>query len=220
MLDNRKADKSETYRIVESTFVISADKIQSCPPPELPELAIAGRSNVGKSSLINMICSRKNLAKTSSTPGKTRLINYFRLRIEPGNHWFHLVDLPGYGYSKVNKTVKEEWGRILEEYLRKRENLTGVIHLIDARHPPTSQDKQMREWLQYTGKDIITVLTKVDKLKKNDIARARGRITEDLKLDSQEQVILTSAESTLGKFELTQTIFLNTGGNSEPLASG
>ncbi|MGC9329753.1 MAG: ribosome biogenesis GTP-binding protein YihA/YsxC, partial [Candidatus Hinthialibacter sp.] len=161
MLKQEEAsNRNEAYRVVEAEFVVSAPTLRQCPSPDLPEIAVAGRSNVGKSSLINMMCNRRNLAKTSSTPGKTRLINFFRLRIEPGNVELHLVDLPGYGYAKASKTAQAEWGRALEEFLQKR-SLQGILHLIDSRHEPTALDRQMRDWIVHQRLPGITDICRV-----------------------------------------------------------
>lgn len=193
------------FRVVAADFVVSAANLRQCPTPELPEIAIAGRSNVGKSSLINLLCNRRNLAKTSSTPGKTRLINFFQLRIEPGDIHLHLVDLPGYGFTKSGKAFQEEWGRTLQEFLEKRP-LRGILHLIDSRHEPTALDCQMREWIVYREIPSITALTKSDKLKQNDISKSRKTIHTILQLTADEPCILTSVTKKTGIQELLQAL--------------
>ncbi|MCZ6632420.1 MAG: ribosome biogenesis GTP-binding protein YihA/YsxC [bacterium] len=125
----------------------------------LPEIAFAGRSNVGKSSLLNRLLNRKNLARTSNTPGKTRTLNYYQI-----NDAFYLVDLPGYGYAKRSKAERQEWGRLLDRYVENREPLRGFIQLIDARHDPTADDLNLVSWLCYAQKPFIVVATKTDKL--------------------------------------------------------
>jgi GTP-binding protein len=152
-----------------------------------------------------MMCNRKNLAKTSSTPGKTRLINFFRLRIEPAGVQLHLVDLPGYGYAKASKTLQAEWSRALEEFLQKRE-LQGILHLIDSRHEPTVLDRQMRAWIVHQRLPAITALTKVDKLKQNAIAKSRKMICTELQIQNNEPCILTSVLKKSGIQELLQAI--------------
>ncbi len=196
---------SEKWRVVEASFITSAPDLRGCPPPAFPEVAIAGRSNVGKSTLINTLCRRRNLAKTSSTPGKTRLINFFLLRIEPGTLRLHLVDLPGYGYSKVDQSTREQWGKNLAEFLEKR-TLRGILQLVDARHEPTALDLQMRDWITARQVPAITILTKSDKLKQNEIPQARKRIIDRFHLREEEPCILTSSLSRKGMKELLEAI--------------
>lgn len=197
----RDPDQTVEWRVVEASFVTSAPGLNQCPPPELPEIAIAGRSNVGKSTLINTLCQRRNLAKTSSTPGKTRLINYFHVRIEPGAIRFHLVDLPGYGYSKVDKSTREQWGKSLAVFLDQR-TLRGILQLVDARHEPTALDLQMREWITARGLPAITILTKCDKLNQSETSKVRKRVTERFHLREDEPCLLTSSISRKGMKEL------------------
>ncbi len=204
-IEPRNVKPAGEWRVVEASFVTSAPGLIQCPLPELPEIAIAGRSNVGKSSLINTLCQRRNLAKTSSTPGKTRLINYFHLRIEPGAIRFHLVDLPGYGYSKVDKSTREQWGKSLAVFLEKRA-LRGILQLVDARHEPTALDLQMREWITFRRLPAITIVTKCDKLTQSETAKVRQRITERLRLRDGEPCILTSSVSRKGMKELLQAL--------------
>ncbi|RJP24297.1 MAG: YihA family ribosome biogenesis GTP-binding protein [Candidatus Omnitrophota bacterium] len=194
------------YRVVEASFVISAPNLKLCPDSSLPEIAVVGRSNVGKSSLINFLCNRKNLAKTSGAPGKTRLINYFLLRIEPGNVHLHLVDLPGFGYSKADKSTKEHWGKSLEEFLRKRRELQGILQLIDSRHEPTALDLQMREWIVHRKLPAITILTKTDKLARSAVARTRNQTIHIMKLQPEEPCILSSVLKKTGQAEITTAI--------------
>lgn len=193
-------------RVVEANFVTSAAHIKDCPPATLPEITIAGRSNVGKSSLINMLCSRKQLAKTSGTPGKTQLINYFHLRIEPGNILIHLVDLPGYGFAKAGLKQQQEWGKIIGEFVENRKGLKGILHLLDSRHKPTALDCDMREWINFKGIPAITVLTKTDKLSKTQLENSRNLITSTLEIPGGEPVIYTSVLKKSGSIELCQAI--------------
>ena len=148
-------------KITNPQFLKSADCLKNCPPLQVREIALLGRSNVGKSSFINKVCGRKNLAKTSNTPGKTRLMNYFLI-----DEKFAIVDLPGYGFAKVSKTEQEKWRKELENYLLKRENLAFVIQFIDGRHEVQKNDLQMREWLEYHGFKVYTVITKMDYVSK------------------------------------------------------
>jgi GTP-binding protein len=138
-------------------FLISAEKLSQCPDYNLPEFALVGRSNVGKSSFINALANHKKLAKTSNTPGKTRLINFFNFSDK-----FIIADLPGYGYAKVSKEEQNRWQKHLEEYLTQREQIASLIQFIDARHPIQKNDYQMREWIQANRLPVITIVTKVD----------------------------------------------------------
>jgi len=145
-------------------FIISAEKLSQCPNFTLAEFPLLGRSNVGKSSFINCLCNNKKLAKTSNTPGKTRLINFFNF-----SEKFMIADLPGYGYAKVSKEAQERWQKYLEEYLLKREQITSLIQLVDGRHDLQKNDLQMREWVNAYELPIFTVVTKMDYVPKNKI---------------------------------------------------
>lgn len=148
-------------------FYRSVSEISGLPDSGLPEIVFVGRSNVGKSSLLNSICAKKGLAKTSSTPGKTRLINYFLI-----NDCLFFVDLPGYGYAAVGHSEREGWGRLLSEYIRQRDGIRLVILLIDARHPGMASDIEMMEFLDYCHRPYGLVLTKFDKLRQSEKTRA------------------------------------------------
>ena len=138
-------------------FVISAEKLSQCPNFQLPEFPLLGRSNVGKSSFINALCNNKKLAKTSNTPGKTRLINFFNF-----SDLFMIADLPGYGYAKISKEAQAKWQKYLEEYLLGRKQIKSLIQFIDARHEVQKNDIQMREWVEAYNLPIFTVVTKID----------------------------------------------------------
>ena len=146
---------------ITAEFVTSVVNLEQLPRESLPEIALTGRSNVGKSSMINALCNTQKLVKTSGQPGKTRLINYFLI-----NQMFCLVDLPGYGYAKVSKTEKEKWKDRIEGYLMKSKNLICVFHLIDIRHEPTKDDILMHEWLVYFRIPYVVIATKYDKISK------------------------------------------------------
>lgn len=176
-------------KITKAEFIKSADTLKNCPHTGLPEIALIGRSNVGKSSFINSITNRKKLAKTSNTPGKTRLMNYFNI-----NDQIIIVDLPGYGYAKVSKTEQQKWSKELENYLQNREELISVIQFIDARHDVQNNDIQMREWLKYYNIPMITIATKIDCLSKNKINAHIAQIAK--KLDCE--VIGFSAKNGFG----------------------
>src|SRR5690606_38693721 len=149
-------------KIHKAELVISAVNKSQYPKDDLPEIALAGRSNVGKSSFINKMIGRRNLVHTSSKPGKTRTLNFYRI-----NDRFYFVDVPGYGYAKVSKKEREKWGRMMEDYFETRKNLRAVVLIIDSRHLPTNDDLQMYEYATYLNIPLIIIATKVDKLSKN-----------------------------------------------------
>ncbi len=175
-------------KIVKAEFITSAAKKSQYPPEGPMEIAFAGRSNVGKSSLINLLTGRKNLAKVSGNPGKTRTINFFDI----DGRW-RIVDLPGYGYAKVSKAESESWGKMMEDYLENRETLATVVQLVDCRHEPTAQDIQMFEYLRYYDLTGIVVATKADKLSKNELSKNLAMIRKKLELDDNEILIAVSA---------------------------
>ena len=154
--------------ITSAEFFCSYSSLNGLPTDGKPEIVFVGRSNVGKSSLLNSICARKGLAKTSSTPGKTRLINYFLI-----NKALYFVDLPGYGYAKVGQSERESWGALLSGYIQKRDEIGLVVALIDARHPGMASDREMVEFLDYCGRPFGIVMTKWDKLKQAEKSKAR-----------------------------------------------
>jgi len=196
------APLSATYRsmiIRDATFLTSNTRLEACPPPTLPEYAFIGRSNVGKSSLINMLTGQRSLAKTSSTPGKTQLINHFLINKE----WY-LVDLPGYGYAKVSKTSRATWGKMISFYLRNRENLTCLFVLIDSRHEPQAIDLEFMNMLGTEGIPFVIVFTKADK---QSATRTQRQVEDYLTTlsttwDELPRYFVTSAESKLGRDEL------------------
>lgn len=153
-------------KITEASYVVSSPSVDKCPKPDRPEYAFIGRSNVGKSSLINMLCRRENLAKTSSNPGKTRLINHFLI-----NKSWYLVDLPGYGYAKISQTQRKEWEKMIDDYLNNRENLLNLFVLIDSRHPPQKIDLAFIEKLGERQIPFSIVFTKTDKEKPGVVKR-------------------------------------------------
>ncbi len=189
--------------VKKSKFIKSAVNRGDFPPPIYPEVAVVGRSNVGKSSIINAILGR-NIAKVSSSPGKTRLINFFLV-----NDNFYFVDLPGYGFAKVSKREKDKWKRMIENYFRTRENLKFVILLVDSRHKPTQLDVMMKEWLEALNIPFIVVGTKVDKLNQSEKAKAKKVIIETLNLSKDIPIFLTSSKEKTGIQELTKFIIDN-----------
>ena len=162
-------------KITSTEFVKSSFSEQDWPRPVLPEVAFLGRSNVGKSSLINSLLGVKGLARTSSTPGRTQALNFFLI-----NRRFHFVDLPGYGYARVPRAIRESWGEIVTTYLAKREPLVLSIQIVDSRHDPSKLDLQLREWLTAYAKPHLTVATKSDKLSQNELRKNIGRTREIL----------------------------------------
>ncbi|EOR27605.1 putative GTP-binding protein EngB [bioreactor metagenome] len=190
-------------KIINSDFVISAVKREQYPITGLPEVAFVGRSNVGKSSIINAITNRKKLAKVSQTPGKTRLINFFIINGDK----FYLVDLPGYGYAKVSKTEKASWGNTIETYLNNREQLKRVVLLVDSRHKPTADDIQMHEWIKFYGYDEVVIATKSDKLSNNELRKSEKVIRETLNLSNEDKLYFFSSVNKKGKDELIDNLF-------------
>lgn len=167
------------------------------PQNEVPEIAFAGKSNVGKSSLINALMNRKALARTSSSPGKTQTINFYNI-----NHEMFLVDLPGYGYAKVSQSVKEQWGKLIERYLHESKQLKAVFLLIDIRHDPSANDKIMYDWIVHNGYKPIIIATKADKLKRSQIPKHVKAVKEGLKLLPGTKVIPFSAQTKQGREEI------------------
>ncbi|MBB6633888.1 ribosome biogenesis GTP-binding protein YihA/YsxC [Cohnella thailandensis] len=188
-------------KIKSSEFVISAVSPKQYPDEGLPEIALAGRSNVGKSSLINKMLLRKNLARTSSQPGKTQQLNYYRI-----NEELFFVDVPGYGYAKVSKSEREAWGRMIEKYMTEREPLRLVLQLVDLRHPPTALDVSMYEWLSHYDIPICVVGTKADKLTKNQMPKHAKIVRETLGMPKSQPLVLFSSETGMGRDELWSII--------------
>ncbi|HIE58583.1 MAG TPA: YihA family ribosome biogenesis GTP-binding protein [Persephonella sp.] len=187
-------------KIKKVQFIKSAVSPKDYPPPDRAEVAIVGRSNVGKSSLINAILNRK-IAKVSSSPGKTRLINFFLL-----NDNMYFVDLPGYGYASVSKKEKEKWKKMIDNYFKTRQNLGLVVLLVDSRHKPTVLDKVMKDYLEDLGIPYIVVATKMDKLNQSEKAKAKKIIKETLELPSNVPIILTSSKEKTNIDKVVDTI--------------
>ena len=167
------------------------------PKNQVPEIAFAGKSNVGKSSLINALLNRKSLARTSASPGKTQTINFYNV-----NHEMYLVDLPGYGYAKVSQSVKEQWGKLIERYLHQSKQLKAVFLLVDIRHDPSENDKTMYDWILHNGYQPIIIATKADKLKRSQIPKHVKAIKEGLELVPGSVVIPFSAQTKQGRDEI------------------
>ncbi len=171
------------------------------PENDKPEVAFAGKSNVGKSSLINALMNRKALARTSSQPGKTQTINFYNI-----NDVMYCVDLPGYGYAKVSESTKEKWGKMIERYLRKSKQLKQVFLLIDIRHEPSANDRNMYEWIIYNGYEPIIIATKLDKLKRSQVSKHVKMIREGLGMKKESMLIPFSSETKQGLDELWAVI--------------
>ncbi len=186
--------------ITEATFVTSLAVYQESALDALPQLAVAGKSNVGKSSLINALCKRNKLCKTSGTPGKTRLINAFLI-----NNAFHLVDLPGYGFAKVDKAEKLRWGSMMDAYFRDTTRLRHVLHLVDIRHDPTQDDVTMNAFLRQTNVPYTVVATKADKISRGSRMKYIAAICRSLKVQPW-QVVAFSSEDGVGRDELLARI--------------
>lgn len=185
-------------KIIKAEFITSCPGLRECPDFNLAEIPLVGRSNVGKSSFINALCNRKNLAHTSNTPGKTRLINLYNL-----NDALVIADLPGYGYAKVSKTEQQKWQKNLEEYLLNRKSIKCVVQLIDARHEVQKNDARMREWLEYHKFLIVTIATKADTISKN-------RLNESIRHISQvfnTEVTGFSAKTGLGREKVLKILY-------------
>ena len=187
-------------------FIRSAVKPADFPRDRLPQIVFAGRSNVGKSSVINCLLRRKNMARVGAAPGKTTHINYFLI-----DKCFYLVDLPGYGYAKVSKAERDRWGKLIEKWFADTELMTLGVQIVDARHKPTADDCTMAEWFKNCGKPFASVANKLDKLKKSEIEPNLARIRETLQLDESVPVIPFSAEKGEGRPILLEMVLNHVG---------
>jgi GTP-binding protein len=189
-------------KITSAEFVLGAASLRQLPKDGMKEVAFLGRSNVGKSSLINKLCSRKSLARTSSEPGKTRELNYYLI-----NKKFYFVDLPGYGYAKLPEQIRSSWGKLIEQYLKTRDQLSLVVQLVDARHEPTELDMMMVGWLDYYEKPFLVALTKADKLPASKMPRFLSAARETFgRYPHCRDVIPFSSITGIGKTDVVQSI--------------
>lgn len=188
-------------RVASAAIVESAGRLDQFPRGERPEVAFAGRSNVGKSSLINRLLGRRGLARTSSTPGRTRTINFYLV-----NEAVLFADLPGYGYAKVSRSLQEDWWVLVEGYLRHRVPLRGVVHLVDARHPPTDRDQGLQDFLVAVGAPSVVVLTKADKVPRGQRRAVQAAAARLLGLARPEMGLFFSAETGEGAPELWRAV--------------
>lgn len=183
-------------KVTNAEIVISAVSQKQYPADRLPEIALAGRSNVGKSSFINTLINRKNLARTSSKPGKTQTLNFYRI-----NGFFYFVDVPGYGYAKVSKSEREKWGGMMEEYFQTRDTLKTVLLITDIRHEPSKDDVQMYHFLKHFELPVIIVGTKLDKIPKNKKSQHIKRTKEAFQMEAEDYLLPFSSETGEGKEE-------------------
>ncbi|PAE24102.1 MULTISPECIES: ribosome biogenesis GTP-binding protein YihA/YsxC [Bacillaceae] len=181
-------------KVTSSEIVISAVKPDQYPESHLPEFALAGRSNVGKSSFINKMLNRRGLARISSKPGKTQTLNFYLI-----NEILHFVDVPGYGYAKVSKKEREAWGKMIETYLTNREQLKAVVLIVDLRHPPSSDDVMMYNFLKHYEIPCVVIATKADKIPKSKWQKHMKITKETLDIDPNDQIIMFSSETGYGK---------------------
>lgn len=187
--------------VTQASLLITAGNKSQFPEPVLPEIAFAGKSNVGKSSLINCLINRKALARTSSQPGKTQTINFYNIQQK-----INFVDLPGYGYAKVSKTEREKWGKLIEGYLSNRENLRQVILLVDIRHEVGTNDKMMYDWITHFHDNVIVVATKADKINRSQLQKHVAMLRKGLGLKQGDVLIPFSATTKQGKEEIWQSL--------------
>jgi GTP-binding protein len=181
-------------KVTSSEIIISAVKPDQYPDTDIPEFALAGRSNVGKSSFINKMLNRKGLARISSKPGKTQTLNFYLI-----NEILHFVDVPGYGYAKVSKKEREAWGKMIETYITTREQLRAVVMIVDLRHPPSVDDRTMYDFLKHYEIPCVVIATKADKIPKGKWQKHLKITKETLDLDKNDQIILFSSETGEGK---------------------
>lgn len=191
-------EKEVTSMVIKNVDLETVCGITSkLPDNQLPEVAFAGKSNVGKSSLINALVNRKALARTSSRPGKTQTINFYNI-----NKSLYFVDLPGYGYAKASVKVKEQWGKMVENYLHRSKQLKQVFHLIDIRHEPSENDRMMYDWILHNGYRPVIIATKLDKIKKSQVPKQLNLILTTLKAEKGSIIIPFSAETKQGREEI------------------
>lgn len=188
-------------KVKTADYIISAVKPEQYPTDGMPEIALAGRSNVGKSSLINTLCNRKNLARTSQRPGKTQTLNYYKI-----NESFYMVDVPGYGYAKVSKTERDAWGRMLETFFTVNQQLRATIQIVDLRHAPSKEDVRMYEYLKYFDCPVIVVATKADKISKGKYDKHKSIVRKTLQMAPGDPLLVFSSFTGLGKEAVWKTI--------------
>lgn len=184
-------------KIRNAEITMSAINKSQYPDEGIPEIALVGRSNVGKSSTVNTLLNRRNFARTSQTPGKTRTINFYLI-----NQEFFFVDLPGYGYAKVAKSEKEKWGTIMERYLQERDELCSILLLVDIRHEPTNDDVMMYQWIKHFGYNCVVIATKADKISRGQYQKHMSIIRKKLQLEKDEKILPISSLKKTGVEEI------------------
>lgn len=189
-----------SFKIKSACYFKSFADLSKIPENTFPQIAFAGRSNVGKSSVLNALTNKKNLAKISSTPGKTRLLNFFLI-----NDKIHFVDLPGYGYARTSKSTQRSWKSLAEGYLKNSQNLKGIVQIIDIRHPPFESDLQLLEWLDFYQKKSLVVLTKADKLSRSNVILNQKKTAEELQ-KNLDSIVIFSAKTGEGKDKVLKWI--------------
>lgn len=199
--NKEQIEKEPAVKVKSAEITMSAVNRSQYPADGIPEIALAGRSNVGKSSLINGLLNRKSFARTSQTPGKTRTINFYLI-----NNEFFFVDLPGYGYAKVSKSEKEKWGEVMERYLTERQELCSIFLLVDIRHEPTDDDKMMYEWIKHFGYNCVVVATKADKISRGNYQKHTSIIRKKLEMGPEDKIVLTSSSDKTGIANLWDVI--------------
>lgn len=188
-------------KIRNAEITMSAVNKSQYPTDGIPEIALVGRSNVGKSSTVNTLLNRRNFARTSQTPGKTRTINFYLINKE-----FFFVDLPGYGYAKIAKSEKEKWGIIMERYLQERDELCAIFLLVDIRHEPTNDDVMMYEWIKHFGYNCVVIATKADKISRGQYQKHMNIIRKKLQMDPNEKILPISSLKKTGVEEIWNEI--------------
>lgn len=188
-------------KIRNTEITMSAVNKSQYPTDGIPEIALVGRSNVGKSSTVNTLLNRRNFARTSQTPGKTRTINFYLINKE-----FFFVDLPGYGYAKIAKSEKEKWGVIMERYLQERDELCAIFLLVDIRHEPTNDDVMMYEWIKHFGYNCVVIATKADKISRGQYQKHMNIIRKKLQMDPNEKILPISSLKKTGVEEIWNEI--------------
>ena len=186
---------------VNAEFVTSVARLDQLPSERLPEIALAGRSNVGKSAMINTLVGRPGLARTSNTPGRTQMLNYFRITPDGNGKPFFLVDMPGYGFAAINQGTRAQWGDLIEGYANTRPTLCGIMQLIDLRHPPQPLDHSMAQWLKDHDHNYLIIGTKADKVAKTKVPELMLQVAEKLNVDSLDTMAF-SAQTGLGRDQL------------------
>ncbi len=200
-MNGEPSNEKPRMKITEAEYIISAVSAKQYPPENEPEFVLAGRSNVGKSSLINKIVNRKSLARTSSQPGKTQTLNFYHI-----NKAWYFVDLPGYGYARISKEIRATWAKFINDYLELRRQIAGIILIVDIRHTPSADDRALFEWLGHSNIPFLVVATKADKISRGQWSKHKLMIQKGLNTDPEVPVVVFSTQSGVGLAELDSWI--------------